>query len=727
MNATDFRSSNQNGAVVALEKILVTLNRMDERLRLIETNTKAFDEESTCIQRRTDEAVLVCVRVNISSVSDIDTVAQEFTCEFFLAATWDEPQLTEQFNPAAVDWSKHWDPRIYFANAVEIKSMHKKHKMIKMVNSPVPVVQLSYRVVGRFKTLFSLHNFPFDYQTLKIEISSKWSSSAVLFDRTPNIPCVLSNANFLGKEQWDLLDHVITRDSTSTDDPSKVSIITYSFYAFEFHIKRKYTYFLTNIVCLMLLISLLSFTTFFVNPDSIGDRLSVILTLLLTAVTFKFVVSQNLPPVSYLTVLDWYVLSSVIFIFSVAIENSIVARIQNKKYQSMVDKGAWSVSITVFVFLHIYFIIKVALILRKVERTLVYHQRCYQWKNGLLPVCEKLLSHALPKTFLSPSQPSIIVRGSAVEDQVSKEIIKTSSEVIPVQLDHGISIATGIDITPGFADQLGSSEQEYIPPSSNKSVRDTASYEPSQEERYKESFQSVAKIDDVKNRVRHHVTEDVVEDDCSNAKNDIRSIMSEEQNHPDSSMHKLISTSALMKSRSKIKHSMSSKNIIEESSMRAKNTSLAKNNSFPRLTQLEVKRKDGAPNTPRTAEKETKQNIGFVPKRSVSCSLLRSTKTGAKFGISNSSSLTTIREDQVVDFENRPSSSVSKSLPKTNTHEELAKDFHKGDDDEDDQDSSGSDLSDSEVTVPIPKTESDINASLFGGRKFMMNSGRPFA
>ena len=51
------------------------------------------------------------------------------------------------------------------------------------------------------------------------------------------------------------------------------------------------------------LIDILSFCSFSVDISSPSDRLSVTLTLLLTAVAFKFVVSQSLPTISYLTLL----------------------------------------------------------------------------------------------------------------------------------------------------------------------------------------------------------------------------------------------------------------------------------------------------------------------------------------------------------------------------------------------------------------------------------------
>eukprot|EP00794_Sanderia_malayensis_P007602 gene7602-8442_t len=391
-----------NEVVKVLGEILSKLNELDSKLRTIAENTRISDEEASCVARKTNKAVTVNLRMSISSVSDIDTVKQEFTCEFFLAATWEEHGLKGQFDASVVDWDEHWDPRMYFSNAVEVKSMQRKHKLVKIFKSPFPIVQLSYRVVARFKTLFSLHEFPFDYQTLKIEISSKWADSVVVFDQTAHIPSVLSSANFLAKEEWTLFDHVIGKTSAAkSDDSTKASLINYSTYTFNFNIRRKYAYYLTNIVFMMFLISLLSFTTFFIGPSNTGERLGVILTLLLTAVTFKFVVSQSLPPVSYLTLLDWYVLVSVVFIFAMALENSFVAKISNEDTQKFADNIAWGVASFAFLAIHAGFFLKAYLINYAVQRALKDNRRRYKWRNGLLSSCEETVSGTVSVT--SPS------------------------------------------------------------------------------------------------------------------------------------------------------------------------------------------------------------------------------------------------------------------------------------------------------------------------------------
>ena len=72
------------------------------------------------------------------------------------------------------------------------------------------------------------------------------------------------------------------------------------------------------------LICCLVLTTFIFDVGDLSGRLTVSLTLLLTAVAFKFVVSSSLPQTEYLTYIDRYFLYGIVFIFLVAVENAVV-------------------------------------------------------------------------------------------------------------------------------------------------------------------------------------------------------------------------------------------------------------------------------------------------------------------------------------------------------------------------------------------------------------------
>ena len=59
---------------------------------------------------------------------------------------------------------------------------------------------------------------------------------------------------------------------------------------------------------------------------SVGDRLSVSLTGLLTAVAFKFIIHESLPPVAYNTFLDAYLLGAFVFMSLTATYNGFVGK-----------------------------------------------------------------------------------------------------------------------------------------------------------------------------------------------------------------------------------------------------------------------------------------------------------------------------------------------------------------------------------------------------------------
>lgn len=72
-------------------------------------------------------------------------------------------------------------------------------------------------------------------------------------------------------------------------------------------LKRKAEGYLYRVAFYNLLLAYTSVCAFALNPvDGLGDRIGFLITLILAAVAFQFIVSQYLPNVSYLTLLDKY-------------------------------------------------------------------------------------------------------------------------------------------------------------------------------------------------------------------------------------------------------------------------------------------------------------------------------------------------------------------------------------------------------------------------------------
>ena len=127
---------------------------------------------------------------------------------------------------------------------------------------------------------------------------------------------------------------------------------SYSEVAFFIEAKRNYTFFIVNVMVVITLIITLSWTSMLIHPDQLDERLSVTLTLLLTAVAFKFVVVESLPKLSYLTYLDMFLFSALFYLVVVIAESAIVATIPDDETRVNVDR-ALCIGLAIFWVVHL--------------------------------------------------------------------------------------------------------------------------------------------------------------------------------------------------------------------------------------------------------------------------------------------------------------------------------------------------------------------------------------
>ena len=69
---------------------------------------------------------------------------------------------------------------------------------------------------------------------------------------------------------------------------------------------------------------MMSSMSMFVPREDVADRLSVSLTLILTAVAYKYVIIEMLPKISYMTLLDQYIAWCSLFLLGIAFENGFL-------------------------------------------------------------------------------------------------------------------------------------------------------------------------------------------------------------------------------------------------------------------------------------------------------------------------------------------------------------------------------------------------------------------
>ena len=161
-----------------------------------------------------------------------------------------------------------------------------------------------------FKTSchFKVHDFPFDKQQCKLKFGS-WLFTSKDLDLFRKNEKAQVAENMLDNGEWDV---------TSID--IKKNVVTYSCcpddkypdITFVINLKRRSLFYTYNLITPNFLIALLAFFSFYI-PVECGERISFVITVLLSMTVFLLLVAESIPPTSEaVPVIGMYYTSSII-------------------------------------------------------------------------------------------------------------------------------------------------------------------------------------------------------------------------------------------------------------------------------------------------------------------------------------------------------------------------------------------------------------------------------
>lgn len=269
---------------------------------------------------------LEIARVDVTHIAEINQANQSFYGQVFLIlrsrAGADDPDLTSEFEgfpfdedgePTFRPSAKWYNNQIHFPNAKNLKIIESK------VTKEGRDLQLIQRVEATFFEKFELKHFPFDAQDLTVAVSCKCAMEGPVpvkfsIPAFPPPQLGVDTTNFNEDDIWDLSPNVLVTLTTVGACNSR------RFPAIHLSVSvRRYSGFVMfNVAVPVSIISFLSLATYSLPPENIASRLDSCITLLLTAVAFKFATASCLPQVSYMTVIDKYnLLCALIIVLSI--------------------------------------------------------------------------------------------------------------------------------------------------------------------------------------------------------------------------------------------------------------------------------------------------------------------------------------------------------------------------------------------------------------------------
>ena len=236
----------------------------------------------------------VNVWFDLHDINEIGDEEETFGFNGVLRLTWKDPR--QAFNSASAgvrekiyqgafqtdEISPAWFPQVYLAN----EGGNYEIDAVTLRVSPDGTSVLTSSINAIAKTNLSMRRFPFDTQTLKAVFRIPgFTSEEMVFtaegaEHDPQLQI----------SQWDLEDVAISTEP----GPSPGFVL-------NARVSRDPVFTLRLVGLPLALIVVLSWSVFWMERSSLGDRISVSFVGILTAVAYQIVVGDLLPHVSYIT------------------------------------------------------------------------------------------------------------------------------------------------------------------------------------------------------------------------------------------------------------------------------------------------------------------------------------------------------------------------------------------------------------------------------------------
>jgi hypothetical protein len=257
----------------------------------------------------------------ILDVVGINDVEETFEAEVALVASWKDPRLA--FDPEAEGTDQKifqgdfqfaeiftgWWPQLLIINQVGSGDTN----AIKVEINPDGQVTLLEQRNVLLETPMSLYDYPFDTQRLRaVMVPFGNTSDEVILEVDERY--IQAANDYVRREQgvnvagWDLREIVMKADETElnlTGTPT-----TFSRVVTTIMLKRQNGQIIWNILFPLLVLVSMVWSIFWLDCDSLSDRLNISFIGVLTIVAYQFVVIENMPRMSYLTFTDTLLLVS---------------------------------------------------------------------------------------------------------------------------------------------------------------------------------------------------------------------------------------------------------------------------------------------------------------------------------------------------------------------------------------------------------------------------------
>jgi len=266
-----------------------------------------FAEPSVSLLERPDPAgvkTVVQVEAFVADVIAIRDAEQSFEADVYFVATWKDPRLA---GPArrSIPLDEIWHPNAQILNDRDLRTLLPRSATV----SPEGDVRLVQRVIGPMSTRMDLRDFPADRQTFPIRVVG-------LAHAPEELELRAASARTLGFDDfsvpgWQLeLGEARPEELEVPGFGARRPLLT-----FELHGRRDLGFYRWTFFLPLALIVLMAWLTYWIDPSTLPPQIGIGTAAVFSLIAFRFSIRLSLPPVSYMTRVDAYLLGCTLLVF----------------------------------------------------------------------------------------------------------------------------------------------------------------------------------------------------------------------------------------------------------------------------------------------------------------------------------------------------------------------------------------------------------------------------
>uniref|UniRef100_H3B7R1 Gamma-aminobutyric acid type A receptor subunit beta2 n=1 Tax=Latimeria chalumnae TaxID=7897 RepID=H3B7R1_LATCH len=251
-------------------------------------------------------------------------VSQDYTLTMYFQQAWRDKRLSYSEIPLNLTLDNRvadqlWVPDTYFLNDKKsfVHGVTVKNRMIRL--HPDGTVLYGLRITTTAACMMDLRRYPLDEQNCTLEIESYgYTTDDIEFYWRGGDDNAVTGVDRIELPQFSIVDYKLLS--------KKVVFATGSYprLSLSFKLKRNIGYFILQTYMPSILITILSWVSFWINYDASAARVALGITTVLTMTTINTHLRETLPKIPYVKAIDMYLMGCFVFVFMALLEYALV-------------------------------------------------------------------------------------------------------------------------------------------------------------------------------------------------------------------------------------------------------------------------------------------------------------------------------------------------------------------------------------------------------------------